>query len=178
MPEIWILRLTHRRERDKRVTTHVALVGRAFKASGMVYTGDKDPQLESKIEDVNRRWGGDFAIYFINDPIEWIDEKRKHGFKIIHLTMYGLPINEVINNIRGYSKVVLIVGSEKVDPIFFKISDYNIAVGNQPHSEIAAIAVFLDRYYEGKELDMEFLGGEYYIIPSERDKKVRRKINH
>ena len=74
--------------------------------------------------------------------------------------------------------MVLIVGSEKVDPIYFKISDYNIAIGNQPHSEVAAIAVFLDRYFEGKELDMEFAGGEYYIIPSEKDKVVRRKINH
>jgi tRNA (cytidine56-2'-O)-methyltransferase len=112
------------------------------------------------------------------DPIRWIKEKRKESFKVIHLTMYGLPLNKVINDIRKYHKIILIVGSEKVDPIFFKISDYNIAVGNQPHSEVAAIAVFLDRYFEGGELDMEFTGGEYYIIPSERDKIVRRKINH
>jgi tRNA (cytidine56-2'-O)-methyltransferase len=156
----------------------VALVGRAFKASGMLYTGDKDPILEDKIGDVNRRWGGDFKVCHIMDPIRWIKEKRKESFKVIHLTMYGLPLNKVINDIRKYHKIILIVGSEKVDPIFFKISDYNIAVGNQPHSEVAAIAVFLDRYFEGGELDMEFTGGEYYIIPSERDKIVRRKINH
>lgn len=175
MPEIWILRLTHRRERDKRLSTHVALTARALGANGMVYSGDPDPLLESKIRDVNIRWGGDFEIYYIEDPLEWIEVMRKRGFKIIHLTMYGLIINSIIDDIRKLLKLVVIVGSEKVDPIYFKISDYNIAIGNQPHSEVAALAIFLDRYFKGEELEREFKGGLYSIIPSKRGKVVRRK---
>jgi len=177
LKEIWILRLSHRRERDKRVTTHLALVGRAFNASGMVYTGDRDEVLESKISEVNKRWGGNFKISFIENPIKWINLMKSKGFIVIHLTMYGLNINKMINTLKKFNKLILIVGSEKVDPIYYKISDYNIAVGNQPHSEISAIAVFLDRIYEGRELEIEFKDAEVYIIPSERGKLVKKKIN-
>ena len=177
LKEIWILRLSHRRERDKRVTTHLALVGRAFSASGMVYTGDRDEVLESKISEVNKRWGGNFKILFTKNPIEWINLMKSRGFTVIHLTMYGLNINKMINTLKKFNKLILIVGSEKVDPIYYKISDYNIAIGNQPHSEISAVAIFLDRIYEGRELETEFKDAEIYIIPSEHGKLVRKKIN-
>ncbi|MCC6052717.1 MAG: tRNA (cytidine(56)-2'-O)-methyltransferase, partial [Desulfurococcaceae archaeon] len=36
MRKIYVLRYGHRPERDKRVTTHVALVARAFGASGFI----------------------------------------------------------------------------------------------------------------------------------------------
>jgi tRNA (cytidine56-2'-O)-methyltransferase len=46
-----------------------------------------------------------------------------------------------------------------------------VAVGSQPHSEVAALAVFLDRLFEGRELSREFEGG-LKIIPSPRGKHI------
>ena len=45
MQEIYILRLGHRPERDKRITTHVALTARAFGAKG-IFVSTKDEVLE------------------------------------------------------------------------------------------------------------------------------------
>jgi tRNA (cytidine56-2'-O)-methyltransferase len=45
-------------------------------------------------------------------------------------------------------------------------------VGNQPHSEIAALAIFLDRLFRGRQLGTEFAGGSLKIVPSERGKVV------
>ena len=53
----------------------------------------------------------------------------------------------------------------------------NIAVGNQPHSEIAALAIFLDRFFQGKELTQSFDNAKMKIIPSSRGKSVKiRKL--
>ena len=46
---ISVLRLDHRLPRDERITTHVALVARAFGASEMIYTGQYDSGLEKSI---------------------------------------------------------------------------------------------------------------------------------
>jgi tRNA (cytidine56-2'-O)-methyltransferase len=50
-----------------------------------------------------------------------------------------------------------------------------VAVGNQPHSEVAAVALFMDRLQEGQTLRQEFKGGELKIIPSEHGKDVRKE---
>lgn len=52
--------------------------------------------------------------------------------------------------------------------------DYNIAIGNQPHSEVAALAIFLDRIYKGRELYMEFGDAKIKILPQNVGKKVIR----
>jgi len=64
---------------------------------------------------------------------------------------------------------------KKVPKEAFLLSDYNVAIGNQPHSEIAALAVFLDRYFEGKELEKDFKG-KLKIIPSTKGKIVKKII--
>ena len=43
---IEVLRLGHRISRDKRISTHVALVARAFGASKIYYTGQKDKSMK------------------------------------------------------------------------------------------------------------------------------------
>jgi tRNA (cytidine56-2'-O)-methyltransferase len=69
---------------------------------------------------------------------------------------------------------MLLVGCQKVPAEFFSdaVSDFNVAVGNQPHSECAALAVFLDRFFEGKELAKEFRKAKIKILPQERGKKT------
>ncbi|HEX69064.1 MAG TPA: tRNA (cytidine(56)-2'-O)-methyltransferase, partial [Candidatus Bathyarchaeota archaeon] len=49
---------------------------------------------------------------------------------------------------------------------------FNVAIGNQPHSECSSLAVFLDRLFEGKELEKEFENAKLKIIPQARGKKV------
>ncbi|HIQ55257.1 MAG TPA: tRNA (cytidine(56)-2'-O)-methyltransferase, partial [Pyrodictium sp.] len=67
---------------------------------------------------------------------------------------------------------LIVVGAEKVPPFFYEIADYNVAIGNQPHSEVAALAIFLDRLYEGKELHVHFEDAKLKIIPSRKGKHV------
>jgi hypothetical protein len=70
------------------------------------------------------------------------------------------------------------VGSQKVPSEFFSkdVSDFNVAVGNQPHSECASLAVFLDRFFGGKELAKTFENAKFAIVPQERGKKIVRKV--
>ncbi len=165
---IVVLRLGHRPKRDKRITTHVALVARAFGADGIVLTV-RDEKIKEKVEDVVSRWGGNFFIDFA----EWREYIKKWKGIKVHLTMYGLPIDEIMPEIKKHKDkdILVIVGAEKVPGEIYKLVDYNIAVGNQPHSEVAALAIFLDRYYEGKELKKDFRG-KLRIIPSKDSKRV------
>ena len=93
---------------------------------------------------------------------------------MVHLTMYGLHVDDVIEELRGESELLVVVGAGKVPAEVFELSDYNVAIGHQPHSEVAALAVFLDRLYEGKELHREFEGAKLRVVPSEDGKKVER----
>lgn len=169
---IWVLRLTHRVGRDKRVTTHLALVARAFGAQGMYYSGDRDVSFEEKVRDIVDRWGGSFQVLYVDKPVKVIDRWREAGGLIVHLTMYGVSLPDMVDKIRENDKILVIVGSEKVEPWVFKVSDYNISITNQPHSEIAALAVFLDYYFSGEEFGFEFPECKYKVIPMERGKKV------
>jgi len=70
--------------------------------------------------------------------------------------------------------ILIFVGAEKVPPEVYQRVDFNISVGNQPHSEIAALAIFLDRFTEGKAL-YEDRNGRMTVIPNERGKTVVNK---
>ena len=61
MKRIVLLRLGHRPERDKRITTHVGLTARLLGAEGMLLASD-DPGIVQTLEDVVKRWGGNFYI--------------------------------------------------------------------------------------------------------------------
>ncbi|MBA7523037.1 hypothetical protein ES705_15160 [subsurface metagenome] len=171
--EIVVLRLGHRMERDKRMTTHVGLVGRALGAKGMLLASD-DKGIERSIKEVTERWGGDF---FVQTGVKWRDELNKwkqEGGKVCHLTMYGENVLDVIAEIREETnRVMVVVGAEKVPYDIFNAADWNIAVGNQPHSEIAALALFLDYLQEGKELKTKFEHAELEIVPRRKGKEVK-----
>lgn len=168
---ISVLRLGHRPERDKRATTHVFLVARAFGADRIYYTGIRDRVIEESMAKVCDRWGGKIKIEFIDS---WPSFLKKWPSKIIHLTMYGLPIQDTIDKIKQEKDILVVVGGEKVPSEVYQLADYNVSVTNQPHSEIAALAVFLDRFFEGKELKNEFKGAKQFIMPAEKRKIVRK----
>jgi len=175
--KIVVLRLGHRPERDKRITTHVGLVARALGAKGMLLASE-DKGVERSIKEVTKRWGGDF---FVQTSVKWREELKKwkqEGGKVCHLTMYGENILDVIDEIREEAKkekarIMAVVGAEKVPYDVFEVADWNIAVTNQPHSEIAALTLFLDYLQQGKELKTKFEHAEREIVPKRRGKEVR-----
>ena len=60
---------------------------------------------------------------------------------------------------------------QKVPAEAYELADFNLGVTNQPHSEIAALAIFLDRYQKGKELERVW-DGPNKITPKKRGKDV------
>ncbi|NPA85443.1 MAG: tRNA (cytidine(56)-2'-O)-methyltransferase [Crenarchaeota archaeon] len=168
--KVYVLRIGHRPERDKRITTHVGLVARAFGASGFVLSPCDEKVLE-KLREVEERWGRFLEeIACTESPKKYVREWKG---KVVHLTMYGIPVDEVIDEIRESGEdLLVVVGAEKVPPEFYEMAHYNVAIGNQPHSEVAALAVFLDRLFQGEELRRRPAGGRLKIVPSERGKRV------
>lgn len=167
---ICILRLGHRIFRDSRVTTHCALTARAFGCKKMIYSGEKDDDMKKSVYDVIKRWGGDFKIDYEKNWEKVV--KEWEGYKIL-LTMYGINIPNIIKEIRNLNKdLLVIIGSEKLPAEIYKLIDYQVAITNQPHSEVAALAVFLDWYFEGKEMDKEFENAKLKIIPKLKGKKI------
>ncbi|MHC1625095.1 MAG: tRNA (cytidine(56)-2'-O)-methyltransferase [Methermicoccaceae archaeon] len=170
--KIAVLRLGHRPERDYRMTTHLCLTARAFGADGVFLTR-KDGEVKQNVRDVVRRWGGDF---WVEDGVNWKrtvnDWKAKKGV-VCHLTMYGMPIGDVLPKLRERD-VLIVVGAEKVPSELYSMADHNIAVGCQPHSEVAALAVTLDRM-NPSAINRTYEGAELVIEPSKNGKIVVSK---
>ncbi|KUO39863.1 MAG: hypothetical protein AVW06_03250, partial [Hadesarchaea archaeon DG-33-1] len=142
MSKIVVLRMGHRPQRDKRVTTHVALVARAFGADGIIVASVRDRGVEQSVQKVVELWGGPF---FIRSGQPWrkvIEDWRSSGGLVVHLTMYGLPIDEVLPSLRNRNRdLLVVVGAEKMPGEIFDLADFNVAIGHQPHSEVSALAV-------------------------------------
>ena len=93
MSQFHVLRLVHRPERDKRITTHVALTSRALGASKM-YLSKSDSRVVRTVKEVVLKFGGDFEIEPLSNPKSFV--KNWEG-KIVHLTMFGLPFSDFVN---------------------------------------------------------------------------------
>lgn len=171
---IEVVRIGQRLVRDDRVTTHVALVSRAFGAERIFMT-EINPEIKGTVKKINATWGGDFKVEFIDKWKSIVKKKKEENFKIIHLTMYGENINDIQNKIQTEEKVLIVVGAEKVPREIYELSDYNIGVGDQPHSEISALAILLDRLQDGKQFEKTFSGARRKIIPTKRGKNVQVK---
>jgi tRNA (cytidine56-2'-O)-methyltransferase len=167
---IAVLRIGHRIDRDKRITTHVALVARAFGAN-TIFISTKDEKLKQNILSVCKRFGDDFQVETGIDPKKLI---KSWSGTIVHLTMYGEELEKAVHQIEKKKDLLVIVGAEKVPPYYYEVADLNISVGNQPHSEVAALAVFLDRYTKGVWMKKKF-HGNIEIIPCVKGKKVISK---
>ena len=73
--KIEVLRIGQRIVRDDRVTTHVALVARAFGAS-KIYMTEINPEIKDTINKINTTWGGKFEIDFITNWKDVIISKK------------------------------------------------------------------------------------------------------
>jgi len=169
---IEVLRLGHRINRDTRITTHVCLVSRAFGAKKITLSGERDDDVLASVGKLVSNWGGSFGIGYEENWLEKIEEFKKKKGIVVHLTMYGEPVQKQITKIRKMKKnIMVVVGAGKVPTIVYQLSDFNIAVTNQPHSEVAALAIFLHEFFEGKELDKTFKG-KLMIVPKKMGKCV------
>ncbi|MHA2031021.1 MAG: tRNA (cytidine(56)-2'-O)-methyltransferase [Candidatus Kariarchaeaceae archaeon] len=144
------------------MTTHVALTSRALGADGFVYSGDKDENLESTITGVTKRWGGEFKINYTDKISETV--KKWNGIKV-HLTMYGENHNQTIHDIKNHEDedILIIVGGAKVPRYIYSLVDFNTSIGWQPHSEVAAISIFLYELLGSKNLYHQYDGAEISI---------------
>jgi tRNA (cytidine56-2'-O)-methyltransferase len=172
--DVTVLRLGHRLVRDERISTHIGLVSRAFGAKRLVLTGADDHTVDS-IKRVRDRWGGTFEVSYVK---KWKELVKAWQGIVIHLTMYGEPLDESLEKIRTdlglkpKNEMLLVIGAEKVPPEIYSAANYNVAIGSQPHSEVAALAVFLDRLFMGGELYSTFDKAKLRIKPSARAKEV------
>jgi tRNA (cytidine56-2'-O)-methyltransferase len=94
--KVSVLRLGHRFERDRRVSTHLALASRAFGADEILFDCRDDRVRESVVKIVSS-WGGDFKVEFVENSRKAI---TSFSGDVIHLTMYGLSLDEVLPEIK------------------------------------------------------------------------------
>ena len=179
--EIVILRWGHRPQRDVRLTTHVALTARALCASGFILADVEDDHIKETVAKISRAWGGNFQFEMGKPWKKAVREWKAKGGITVHLTAYGenIQTSDVMNRIKTSGKaVMLLVGSQKVPGEFYseEVSNFNVAVGNQPHSECSSLAIFLDRYFEGKELGRPFEEAKIEIVPKERGKEIKTHV--
>jgi tRNA (cytidine56-2'-O)-methyltransferase len=177
LPKVVVLRWGHRPQRDVRLTTHVALTARALCASGFILSDVEDSSIEQTVRKITARWGGDFQFEMGTSWKKVVRNWKADGGAIIHLTAYGenIQTSDVLSRIKSLKKdILVVVGSQKVPGEFYSsdVSDFNVSVGNQPHSECSALAIFLDRLFEGKELARDFEKAKIKIVPKERGKEI------
>jgi tRNA (cytidine56-2'-O)-methyltransferase len=155
------------------LTTHVALTARGLGANGIVIHGAEDSKIIHSINRVVENWGGPFSIGFCSSWKSFVTEWLERGGKVIHLTMYGVPLPEALEQIRKSKKdKLVVVGAEKVPREVYDLATYNVSVTHQPISEVSALGIFLDRYFNGYELRKEFEGRNIRIIKPGNGKKT------
>ena len=175
MKRIHVLRLDHRIGRDTRITTHVCLTARAFGADKVWLSGEEDTHLMANVEDIVDRWGGDFKVEYVKNYLSLIKNWQNIGGRIVHLTMYGEQAHKTIDEVRKESEdrdLLIIVGGSKVPSKVYKNATWNVSVTTQPHSEVAALAVFQHLLMDGKEFDIDFNHPVFEVIPTLHGKKV------
>ncbi|WP_254862448.1 tRNA (cytidine(56)-2'-O)-methyltransferase [Halovivax gelatinilyticus] len=173
VPEVAVCRLGHRPGRDDRMTTHVGLTARALGADRVIFP-ENATDAERTVRDITDRFGGPFDVERTDSPRGVI---RSWEGLIVHLTMYGEPIQTVETEVRSglYDQrepILIVVGSEKVPFEVYEEADWNVGVTNQPHSEVAGLAVFLDRLFEGDELDRPWKDATRRVVPKKTGKEV------
>lgn len=165
---IVVLRLGHRRGRDDRISTHVGLVARQFGADRIIYGGAYDENMMESVSDLSDRWGGSFDVSYTESYRSVI--KNFDGV-VVHLTMYGSRFDDGMQVLDDEQPedLLVVVGSQKVPHDVYELADHNIGVGNQPHSEVAAVGVFLYEF-GGREILDGFEGAEVEVEPSDKGK--------
>ena len=128
--------------------------------------------MTGTLEEVNKTWGGEFKAVLGTPWRRVIQDAKKEGRKVVHLTMYGVPLQDAVDRLRKENRLLVVVGGPKVPGKVYHEADYNVAVTSQPHSEIAALAIVLHEVQNGEELKRAFPKSRLRIVPSPRGKNV------
>ncbi|HYA54069.1 MAG TPA: tRNA (cytidine(56)-2'-O)-methyltransferase, partial [Thermoplasmata archaeon] len=107
-----------------------------------MYLHPRDDALAERVSSVARKWGGTFEVVPTDD---WKKLVNDFSGAVVHLTMYGLPLERCLPQLARERRLLLVVGGAKVPADLYRRAKYNVAVGHQPHSEVAAVAVTLER---------------------------------
>ena len=181
--EVVVLRYGHRPGRDDRMTTHVGLTARALGADRVILP-DNAGQSAETVRDITDRFGGPFGVELRDDQKAFVGSFEG---VVVHLTMYGERVQDVEDDVReaiGLDRpevaeeaspprdLLVVVGGEKVPWALYERADFNVGVTNQPHSEVAGLAVFLDRLFDGAELDREWADADRRVVPEPTGKTV------
>jgi len=173
LKSVRVVRVGHRYVRDYRTLTHLCLVSRALGAEA-IYLEEVEKELAETVAEVNRTWGGDFAVL----EGKWrrvFQEAKAVGRAIVHLTMYGDPLQDKLGELGKHDSFLIAVGGPKVPGEVYRLADYNVAVTSQPHSEVAALAITVHELQRGEELKKVFGDYKLRIIPSAKGKRVEQK---
>ena len=106
------------------------------------------------------------------NPLGYLRHFAKQGGQIVHLTMYGEDFESATPTIPTDAPIAVVVGGAKVPGEIYKLADYNIAVGHQPHSEVAALALFLSELMGGVAGSEQFPGARLEVKPHPSGKVV------
>lgn len=174
-PRVMVLRIGHRVPRDDRVTTHVCLTARALGADGVYVSDVQDRELAERINRVTEEFGGEFTIQVGRPWRSTITEWKNNGGRIVHLTAYGIPLPKIVARIRrSKGDKLVIVGAEKMPGEIFRLADWNVAVTNQPISEVSALGIFLDWFFKHSGLEKGYSKAKLQIVPTAHGKTVVR----
>jgi len=162
----------------------LGLVSRALGANEFLVSGDKNNKMFETINQVTKTFGGVFRTKHLDSPMTWIrnyksEEKGGINGTIIHLTMYGEDYRKIVPLIPKNKPLAIIVGGAKVPASIYRMAHYNVSVGNQPHSEVAALALLLDKLQDGNSIDQKFSNPKLEIIPDlERKNVIDHKLKN
>jgi tRNA (cytidine56-2'-O)-methyltransferase len=149
----------------------VALTARAWGARTL-YLEPPDPRLAEGLSQVGDRFGGSFQVQGLTNPRSFL---RQYPGTILHLTVYGEDLDRVKDQWTGPGPFLLVVGGAKVPPEIYALAHHNVAVTHQPHSEVAALALVLDRLL-GTPTEEERPGARLRILASARGKRVEERL--
>ena len=133
-----------------------------------MYLEPPDPELATRLREVGERWGGRFEVVPTED---WRAVIRAFDGPVVHLTMYGEPLAKVEPRLASARRILLVVGGAKVPARLYGLATFNVAVGHQPHSEVAAVAIVLARL-RGVPGPGAWPGARQRIVPQARGKKM------
>ncbi len=163
-----VLRLGHRPGRDPRLSTHLALTARAFGAQ-LLHLEPPDPALARRVGETTARFGGGFQVV---GQTSWRGMLRAWKGTSVHLTMYGEDLDDVLPKVLASpSPYLVVVGGPKVPKEVYELATFNVAVTHQPHSEVAALAITLDRLLGTPRLELR-AGARLQVKPHPRGKAV------
>jgi len=109
--------------------------------------------------------------------------KKWDGIKV-HLTMYGENHTNTIEDIKenNSDSILIIVGGAKVPRYIYSNVDFNTSIGWQPHSEVAALSIFLNTLIGDEFLYKKYSNSDMSIpqgnSKSDRSERFRKNINN